>query len=118
MRARLVVAASCAVAAIATTAVALDVGEGRTAEVIEVVVPPGAGEVLAEGGTLDLLPQRLEVRVGDRLVIDNRDDEVHQVGPYVVAAEQRLSQSFTSEGSLEGVCTIHPSGEIRIVVRP
>jgi plastocyanin len=85
-------------------------------ETIEVVVPLGAGEQLAAGEPLDLLPARLEVEVGDTLIIDNRDTADHQVGPYVVGAGERLEQTFTSEGRLEGVCTIHPSGEIAIVI--
>lgn len=85
-------------------------------ETIEVVVPLGAGEQLAAGEELELLPARLEVEVGDTLVIDNRDTADHQVGPYVVGAGERLEQTFTSEGRLEGVCTIHPSGEIAIIV--
>lgn len=83
-------------------------------QVIEVVIPAGTG--LLDAADEPLLPSRLEVRVGDTLVIDNRDDRTHDVGPYVVAAGQRLEHRFTDVGVIEGECTIHPSGQVTIVV--
>lgn len=82
-----------------------------------VEVPAGTGAAIADGATIELLPAVLEVRVGDRLVIVNDDDVVHEVGPYVVAPGQTLQQTFTRPGTLQGACTLHPSGEISIVVR-
>lgn len=85
-------------------------------ETIEVVVPEGAGALGSGVDTAELLPRRLEVSVGDRLVIDNRDTNTVTVGPYTVAPGQRLEQTFTQEGVIEGVCTLHPSGRVTIVV--
>ena len=64
-----------------------------------------------------LFPRRLEVAVGDRLIIANEDVVTHQVGPYVVGSGQRIDQTFSTVGSIEGICTLHPSGEVTIVVR-
>jgi plastocyanin len=86
-------------------------------ETIVVEVAAGTAERLAAGEEVDLLPRTLEVSVGDRLEIANRDDVVHEVGPYTVAAGQTLRQTFTTVGTLEGACTLHPSGAITIVVR-
>lgn len=83
-------------------------------QVIEVVVPLGTGAL--DQAEEPLLPRRLEVHVGDTLVIDNQDDRTHEVGPYLVAAGQRLEHRFTEVGELEGECTIHPSGQVTIVV--
>jgi plastocyanin len=90
---------------------------GLRTETIAVEVVPGTAERLAAGETVDLLPRTLEVAVGDRLEIVNRDAVTHEVGPYTVAAGQTLRQTFTSVGTLEGACTLHPSGAITIVVR-
>lgn len=90
---------------------------GDSSETISVTVPVGYADRLAAGEELELIPARLEVDVGDTLIIENLDDADHQVGPYVVGAGERLQQTFTSPGRLEGVCTIHPSGEIAIIVR-
>lgn len=86
-------------------------------EEIRVEVPAGTAEELEAGASIELLPRRLEVGVGDRLVIVNHDNVAHEVGPYAVAPGQRLEQTFTSTGTIEGVCTLHPSGAITIEVR-
>jgi plastocyanin len=86
-------------------------------ELVQVEVAAGTAERLAAGEPIELLPATLEVAVGDRLEIVNNDHVTHQVGPYTVAPGQILRQSFTSPGTLEGACTLHPSGAIRIVVR-
>jgi len=90
---------------------------GLGSETIVVEVEPGTAQRLDAGEDVELLPRTLEVSVGDRLEITNHDDVTHEVGPYTVAAGQTLRQTFTSVGTLEGACTLHPSGAITIVVR-
>lgn len=99
------------------TALVLAVQGQRSSEVIRVEVAAGTADRIEAGEQVELLPPTLEVSVGDRLEIVNDDDVTHQVGPYTVAPSQTLRQSFTSPGTLEGACTLHPSGAIRIVVR-
>ena len=90
---------------------------GLGSETIVVEVEPGTAQRLDAGEDVELLPRTLEVSVGDRLEITNHDDVTHEVGPYTVAAGQTLRQTFTSVGTLEGACTLHPSGAITIVIR-
>ena len=87
------------------------------AQTIEIVVPSGTQARVDAGDEIVLFPRRLEVGVGDRIVITNEDAESHQVGPYVVGPGQRIEQTFAASGIIEGVCTLHPSGEVTIVVR-
>jgi plastocyanin len=108
------------VALIAVPAIALIAFAASSAlrsETIVVDVPPGTAQRLAAGETVELLPRTLEVSVGDRLEVHNRDDVAHQVGPYDVAAGQSLTQTFTAPGTLEGLCTLHESGQVTIVGR-
>lgn len=102
---------------VAVVVLTLVVLPGLRSETIVVEVAPGTAQRLAAGEEVDLLPRTLEVSVGDRLEITNRDEVTHEVGPYTVAAGQTLRQTFTSVGTLEGACTLHPSGAITIVVR-
>lgn len=87
------------------------------AETYTYVVPQGTQSRIDAGEEISLFPRDLEVRVGDRLVVENEDDATHQVGPYVIGAGQRIEQHFAVPGTIEGFCTLHPSGQVSIVVR-
>ncbi|MCZ7529937.1 MAG: hypothetical protein M5U31_06095 [Acidimicrobiia bacterium] len=80
------------------------------------VVPAGAEEQLRDDPDLSFFPRRFEATKGDTLVIENRDDVLHTVGPYTVDAGQTLRQRFDSTGTFTGLCTLHPDGEVEIVV--
>lgn len=97
-----------------TLAVALR--SGVTGQTISVDVPPGTMARIESGEQIELLPRTLQVDVGDTLEVVNRDDRLHEVGPYTVGAGQTVRQTFTSPGTIEGVCTLHPDGAITIVV--
>lgn len=79
-------------------------------------IPAGAGEALDAGTPLEILPGTLEATVGETIEIVNLDDRGHNVGPWFVGAQETLRQEFTSPGRFEGVCTVHPSGELVLVV--
>lgn len=87
------------------------------AETYTYVVPEGTQGRIDAGEEISLFPRDLEVRVGDRLIIENEDDATHQVGPYVIGGGQRIEQRFGVPGTIEGFCTLHPSGQVTIVVR-
>jgi hypothetical protein len=82
----------------------------------EYVIPLGAGEALDAGTPLEILPAELEVDVGDTIRIENQDDRGHTVGPFFVGANETLTQRFSTPGEFEGVCTVHPSGQLVLVV--
>lgn len=86
-------------------------------QTITISVPEGTQAKMDAGEEIVLFPRRLEVGVGDRIVIENDDASSHQVGPYVVGPGQRIVQTFSTNGIIEGICTLHPSGEVTIVVR-
>lgn len=80
------------------------------------VIPPGAGEAFDAGEPLEILPPRLEASVGDVIEIRNDDDRGHLIGPFFVGANETLTQEFSSPGEFVGECTVHPSGQIVVVV--
>jgi hypothetical protein len=87
------------------------------AEPILVEVPLGTAARIEAGEAVELLPAALEASVGDTLEIRNHDVVAHEVGPYRVAAGGTVVQTFTSPGTIQGVCTVNPMGEVTIVVR-
>lgn len=86
------------------------------AATFEYVIPAGAGEALDAGTPLEILPAELQVNVGDTIRIENQDDRGHTVGPFFVGANETLTQRFSTPGEFEGVCTVHPSGELVLIV--
>jgi plastocyanin len=82
----------------------------------EYVIPVGAGDALDAGTPLEILPAELQVNVGDTIRIENQDDRGHTVGPFFVGANETLTQRFSTPGEFEGVCTVHPSGELVLIV--
>lgn len=80
-------------------------------------IPLGAGDALDAGTPLEILPGTLEATVGETIRIENLDERGHNVGPWFVGAGETVTQSFTSAGTFEGVCTVHPSGELILLVR-
>jgi plastocyanin len=85
---------------------------------LEYVIPVGAGEALDAGTPLEILPAELQVDVGDTIRIENQDDRGHTVGPFFVGANEVLTQRFSTPGEFEGVCTVHPSGQLVLTVNP
>ena len=83
----------------------------------EYLIPLGSGERLDAGEPLDIFPAELNAQVGDTIRIVNDDDRGHTVGPFFVGAGETLSQRFSSPGVFEGICTVHPSGEVVLNVR-
>lgn len=92
-------------------------GPSHRHQTYEFTVPPGTGARIEAGEKLYVFPARLEVRVGDQLVIHNNDTRVAEVGPYTVDRNATLAQTFNRPGTIVGICTIHPSGRVTIHVR-
>lgn len=82
----------------------------------EYVIPPGAGDALAAGEPLRIVPGRFEAKVGESVRIVNNDRQGHNVGPWYVGPNETLFQKFTSPGVYEGLCTVHPSGAMILEV--
>ena len=124
MRSRWIAAVVAAVAGLLLVSCGSDSSSEPGAEAIdavdvatyEFVIPAGAGEALDAGTPLEILPGELDVRVGETIRIVNEDDRGHTVGPFFVGANETLTQRFSSPGEFVGVCTVHPSGEIVLVV--
>ena len=76
----------------------------------------GAGEAIDSGEPVDIIPQELNVEVGELLELVNLDDRGHLVGPFYVGKGETLRQRFNAPGTFIGMCSVHPSGEIVLTV--
>ena len=83
------------------------------------VVPAGTAARIAAGEHVDVLPQTIELERGvrDTLVIRNDDTQTMQVGPYLIAPGQSYTQRYNSRGTFDMLCTVHPSQQLRVIVK-
>jgi hypothetical protein len=78
---------------------------------------PGGYEArLERGERVEILPGRIDARVGQTIRIENRDGRGYLLGPFYVGARETLVQRFVSPGTFRGECVVHPSGEIVVDV--
>lgn len=82
----------------------------------EFTIPPGSFQRVAAGEDVEVIPEELHVAIGDTIRIRNEDTVGQTVGPYYIPAGQSVQQTFTEDATLEGVCTAHKDGRIRIIV--
>ncbi|MFV0316265.1 MAG: hypothetical protein ACK5O2_04805 [Microthrixaceae bacterium] len=80
------------------------------------VIPDGTSVRLDLGEEVEIVPQELDVKVGERIRIVNEDSRGAAVGIFWVPANRTVAMEFTSPGSLTGACDVHPSGEFTINV--
>jgi hypothetical protein len=92
-------------------------GTDREPKTFRFVIPAGTGDRIAAGEEVEIVPSRLVVHVGDRLLLRNKDDAQHHMGPLVVDPNGLLSMNFSDEGTIEGVCTLNGAGTAKILVR-
>jgi len=86
------------------------------AQTVTYVVPKGTTEKLFFGEPVQIMPNEVNLNVGDTLVIRNEDTETVAVGPFTVRGGETLRQTFTRPQTLIGECTLSGSGEIKLVV--
>lgn len=90
--------------------------ESRSAADYSYTIPAGSGEAIDRGEPLDLLPAEMHVKVGEVIELVNEDDRGHLVGPFFVGKGEILRQRFTAPGTFVGECTVHPSGQLVLIV--
>lgn len=89
---------------------------GNGSRTIEIVVPAGTQERLVAGEPIDIMPTRLELKVGDTLLIRNEDSVSQSVGPYHVAAGTDYRLTYGAPGRFEGYCPLSAGKRYEIVV--
>jgi hypothetical protein len=87
-----------------------------TGTVLRVVVPAGTFDAVARGEFVDLLPEIVQVKVGDEFVVINNDTFTHVIGPFSVRPGETLHHYWSQVTTIEGDCTILLNDRVLIIV--
>lgn len=88
----------------------------RDPRTVEFVVPAGTAARLAAGEKVVVMPDRVELRVGDSLSIRNEDTVDQSVGPFFVGAGNTVRYTYGKPGTFEGYCALSEGQRYEIIV--
>lgn len=91
--------------------------ETRSPQVIELVIPPGTAEQVAQGNDSLLLPTTMTFVVGDVLLVHNNDRVNHQLGPMFIPAGSSASLTFDTIQHYAYVCSFQTERYLGLDVR-
>jgi plastocyanin len=83
---------------------------------ITYTIPKGTRAKILAGEDIAVIPAKLELKVGQTLILKNDDTDAHIAGPFFVGPGESSTYTFTEPKVIEGDCTIHPSGQFEIDV--
>jgi len=89
---------------------------GTHAETYTFVIPAGTADRVAAGEEVRIIPENLKMRLRDRLVLINEDSQTHQVASILIGSGERIDTKFSEAITVNGFCSLHPSGQINISV--
>ncbi len=87
-----------------------------TGAVLRVVIPAGTFDAVVRGEFVDLLPEIVQVKVGDEFVVVNNDSFTHVIGPFSVRPNETLHHYWTQVATIEGDCTILLNDRVLIII--
>jgi hypothetical protein len=102
-----------------TTEVAYQVlkRENREPERVELIIPAGTAQSVAEGKAPPSLPEDMTFVVGDTLVVVNQDNVDHQLGPLWIPAGTSASLNLDTEQDYILECSFQPTSVFGLDVR-
>lgn len=83
--------------------------ENREPQKIELVIPAGTAQEVANGHTPPTIPDDMNFVVGDRLVVVNQDEVDHQLGPLWIPAGTSASLNLDTEENYILECSFQPT---------
>src|SRR5574341_1751942 len=85
---------------------------------IELVIPAGTAERVAQGEAPPSIPTDMVFVIGDTLVVKNEDSVSHQLGPVWVPPGASASLALDQAAKFSYACTFQPSRYMGLDVRP
>ncbi len=90
---------------------------GRAPQRIELVIPAGTAERVANGESSPSLPANMVFVTGDTLVVNNQDKETHTLGPLLVPSGTSASLILDQANSYAYTCSFQPQRYMGLDVR-
>ncbi len=87
----------------------LHTGQTRAPEVVELDIPAGTAQRIAQGEGAPSLPTNMTFVVGDTLLVKNQDSVVHQLGPLLIPSGAQASMKLDTEQGYLVSCSFQPS---------
>lgn len=89
----------------------------RKPGIIELVIPEGTGDSIANGDEIDAFSDELVFIVGDTLLVVNQDIIAHSLGPVWVPAKSQASVKLDTSEEYSYSCSFTPSQYLGLTVR-
>lgn len=83
--------------------------ENREPQRVELLIPAGTAENIAEGKTPPSIPLDMNFVVGDTLVVVNQDEVDHQLGPLWIPPGTSASLNLDTEQNFILECSFQPT---------
>lgn len=80
----------------------------RPPQVVELVIPDGTAQRVADGETPPTIPMTMSFVVGDTLLVKNEDSSDHELGPLWIPAGTSASLVLDSAQSYAYSCSFQP----------
>lgn len=90
----------------------------RAPETVELVIPAGTADAVAVGQEAPGIPDELSFVLGDTLLVRNRDDVAHTLGPLLVPARSSATLTLDQPENFALTCSFKPSRYLGLDVRP
>jgi hypothetical protein len=91
--------------------------ENREPQRVELVIPTGAAESVANGTAPPSIPEDMNFVVGDTLVVVNQDEVDHQLGPLWIPPGTSASLNLDTEQNYILQCSFQPTKVFGLDVR-
>jgi hypothetical protein len=89
----------------------------RAPQVVELVIPAGTAELVAEGQEVEGIPAELIFIVGDDLKVVNEDDAPHELGPLFIPPGTSATMRLEDASAYEYSCSFRPTEYLGLTVR-
>lgn len=91
--------------------------QDRDAQVIELVIPEGTAEKVANGEEVASIPSEMVFIVGDVLVVNNLDSAEHELGPIFVPPGTSARLKLDEADELAMACSFRPSKYLGLTIK-